>query len=62
MTEGYVAIPWMLLAVWHIVRDGRWRWTVLLGVSFATVIRRVPPRPCSTKRFSSSCSRLFPPG
>ena len=27
MTEGFVAIPWMLLAVLHIVRDGRWRWT-----------------------------------
>jgi hypothetical protein len=38
MTEGFVAIPWMLLAVLHIVRDGRWRWTVLLGVAYATVI------------------------
>ncbi len=38
MTEGYVAIPWMLLAVLHIVRDGRWRWSILLGVAFATVI------------------------
>jgi hypothetical protein len=38
MTEGFVAIPWMLLAVLHIVRDGRWRWTVLLGIGFATVI------------------------
>ena len=38
MTEGYVAIPWMLLAVLHIVRDGRWRWTILLGIAFATVI------------------------
>jgi hypothetical protein len=38
MTEGYVAIPWMLLAVLHIVRDGRWRWSILLGVGFALVI------------------------
>ena len=38
MTEGYVAIPWMLLAVFHIVRDGRWRWSILLGMAFATVI------------------------
>ena len=38
MTEGFVAIPWMLLAVHHIVRDGRWRWTIVLGVAYATVI------------------------
>jgi hypothetical protein len=38
MTEGFVGIPWMLLAVLHIVRDGRWRWTILLGVAYATVI------------------------
>jgi len=38
MTEGYVAIPWMLLAVLHIVRDGRWRWSILLGIAYATVI------------------------
>ncbi len=36
MTEGFVAIPWMLLAVLHIVRDGRWRWTILLGIAYAT--------------------------
>jgi hypothetical protein len=38
MTEGFVAIPWMLLAVLHIVRDGRWRWAILLGIAYATVI------------------------
>jgi len=38
MTEGFVAIPWMLLSVLHIVRDGRWRWSLLLGVGFALVI------------------------
>jgi hypothetical protein len=38
MTEGLVAVPWMLLAVLHIIRDGRWRWSVLLGVGFALVI------------------------
>jgi len=38
MTEGFVAIPWMLLAVLHIVRDGKWRWAVLLGVAYATVV------------------------
>jgi hypothetical protein len=38
MTEGFLAIPWMLLAVVHIVRDGRWRWAILLGIAFASVI------------------------
>ena len=38
MTEGFAAIPWMLLAVHHIVRDGRWRWTIVLGVAYASVI------------------------
>ena len=38
MTEGFLAIPWMLLAVLHIVRDGRWRWAILLGIAFASVI------------------------
>jgi hypothetical protein len=38
MTEGFVAIPWMLLAVLFIVRTGRWRWSILLGVAFASVI------------------------
>jgi hypothetical protein len=28
----------MLLAVLHITRDGRWRWSILLGIAFATVI------------------------
>ncbi len=38
MTEGFAAIPWMLLAVLHIVRDGRWRWTIVLGIAYASVI------------------------
>ena len=38
MTEGFLAIPWMLLAVHQIVRTGRWRWSILLGIAFATVI------------------------
>lgn len=38
MTEGFAAIPWMLLAVHHIVRDGRWRWVIVLGIAYATVI------------------------
>jgi hypothetical protein len=38
MTEGLVAIPWMLLAVHHIVSDGRWRWSVLLGIGLALTI------------------------
>ena len=50
MTEGFVAIPWMLLAVLHIVRDGRWRWAILLGVAFASVSSPARPRPCSTRR------------
>jgi hypothetical protein len=38
MTEGFLAIPWMLLSVHHIVRDGRWRWSILFGIAFASVI------------------------
>jgi hypothetical protein len=38
MTEGFASIPFMLLAVLHIVRDGRWRWSVLLGLAGALVI------------------------
>jgi hypothetical protein len=38
MTEGFASIPFMLLAVLHIVRGGRWRWSVLLGIGFALVI------------------------
>jgi hypothetical protein len=38
MTEGFASIPFMLLAVLHIVRDGRWRWAVLLGLGGALVI------------------------
>ncbi|HEX4163735.1 MAG TPA: hypothetical protein VHZ05_14645 [Acidimicrobiales bacterium] len=38
MTGGFAAIPWMLLAVHHIVRDGRWRWAIVLGIAYATVI------------------------
>jgi hypothetical protein len=38
MTEGLVAVPWILLAVLHIIRDGRWRWSILLGIGFALVI------------------------
>ena len=38
MTEGFVAIPWLLLSVLHIVRDGRWRWSIVFGIAFATVI------------------------
>jgi hypothetical protein len=38
MTEGFAALPWMLLAVLYIVRDGRWRWSILLGIGLALVI------------------------
>ncbi len=38
MTEGFVAIPWMLLAVRHTIRDAKWRWAIMLGVGFALVI------------------------
>ena len=38
MAEGFLALPWMLLAVLHIVRDGRWRWSILLGAGLAVVI------------------------
>jgi hypothetical protein len=38
MTEGFAALPWMLLALHRIVHDGRWRWTLLLAVAFATMV------------------------
>src|ERR1700722_15032056 len=38
MTEGFASIPFMLLAVLHIVRDGRWPWPVLLGLGGALFI------------------------
>ena len=38
MTEGFASLPFMLLAVVHMARDGRWRWSVLLGLAFALVI------------------------
>jgi len=38
MTEGFVAIPWLLLSVLHMVRDGRWRWSIVFGIAYATVI------------------------
>jgi hypothetical protein len=38
MTEGFAALPWMLLAVHLILRDGKWRWSIVLGIGFATVI------------------------
>jgi hypothetical protein len=38
MTEGFASIPFLLLAVLHIGRDGRWRWSIVLGVAFALVI------------------------
>ena len=43
MTEGFVAIPWLLLSVLHIVRDGRWRWTIVFGIAYASVILRGAP-------------------
>lgn len=38
MAEGFASLPWMLLAVRHIVDDGRWRWSLLLGVAVACLI------------------------
>jgi hypothetical protein len=38
MTEGFASLPFMLLAILFIVRDGRWRWAVLFGVAYAFVI------------------------
>ena len=38
MGEGFVALPWALLAIRHIGSDGRWRWAVLLGVSTAVLM------------------------
>jgi len=51
MTEGFASIPFMLLAVLHIVRDGRWRWSLLLGLGGALVIFGGPPRRCSTRPY-----------
>ena len=53
MTEGFVAIPWMLLAVLHIVRSGRWRWSIVLGVAFA---ERDPRRRPGGHAGRSACS------
>jgi hypothetical protein len=38
MAEGFASLPWMLLAVRHVVEDGRWRWSLLLGVAVACLI------------------------
>ncbi|HVA09739.1 MAG TPA: YfhO family protein, partial [Acidimicrobiales bacterium] len=38
MTEGFVALPLMLLAVLQIVRNGRWRWSILFAAALALVI------------------------
>lgn len=38
MADGIASLPWALLAVRRIIDDGRWRWSVLLGVSLATAV------------------------
>jgi hypothetical protein len=38
MAEGFASLPWMLLAVRHVIDDGRWRWTVLLGAGVACLL------------------------
>jgi hypothetical protein len=53
MTEGFVAIPWMLLAILHIVRDGRWRWASFSGSPTPRSSWPVRPRRCSTRPSSS---------
>ena len=59
MTEGFVAIPWLLLSVFHIVRDGRWRWSIVFGIAYATVILGAARREatCSTRPCSLSPMR-----
>ncbi len=43
MAEGLASLPWVLLAIRRIAFDGRWRWSVLLGLSFAlTVLAGAP--------------------
>lgn len=43
MAEGLASLPWVLLALRRIAVDGRWRWSVLLGLSFAlTVLAGAP--------------------
>jgi hypothetical protein len=38
MVEGLATLPWMLLAVRRLIDEGRWRWSVLLGVGLGSVI------------------------
>ncbi len=62
MTEGFVAIPWMLLAVLHIVRDGRWRWSILLGIAYATVILGGAPEAMLDEAFLVIAFAVFSAG
>ena len=62
MTEGFVAIPWMLLAVLHIVRDGRWRWTILLGIAYATVVLGGAPEAMLDEAFLVVAFAVFSAG
>jgi hypothetical protein len=38
MAEGLASLPWMLLAVRRILENGRWRWSLVLGVAVACLI------------------------
>ena len=38
MAEGLASLPWVLLAIRRIGCDGRWRWSVLIGVAFGLTI------------------------
>jgi len=38
MADGLASLPWILLAIRRIAVDGRWRWSVLLGLAFALTI------------------------
>ena len=38
MAEGFASLPWMLLAVRRIVDEGRWRWSLLLGVAVVCLV------------------------
>lgn len=38
MAEGFASLPWMLIALRRIIDDGRWRWTLLLGVAVTCLV------------------------
>ena len=54
MAEGLASLPWVLLAIRRIAFDGRWRWSVLLGLSFRADRPRRCPRGHARHRLARS--------